>query len=82
VGQDLERVEHVQYFILPLSSFSRPYERTMGLQDTEDLVTGDEAHLGDTVRVTEGNTDLRGCQTLTGELDDVLNDILRSGLEP
>ena len=54
----------------------------MGLQDTEDLVTSDEADLGDTVRVTKGNTDLRGRQTLAGELADVLDDILRGGLEP
>ena len=59
-----------------------PLQRTVGLQDTEDLVTGQEADLGDTVRVTEGNTDLRGRQTLAGELADVLDDILRGRLEP
>ena len=55
---------------------------TIALQDTQDLVTGDEEHLGDTVRVTEGNTDLGGRQTLAGELGDVLDDILRGRLEP
>lgn len=54
----------------------------MSLEDTEDFVTSDESHLGDTVRVTEGNTDLGGGQTLTGELGDVLIDILGGGLEP
>ena len=54
----------------------------MGLQDTEDLVSGEETDLGDTVRVTEGDTNLRGRQTLAGELDDVLDNILRGGLEP
>ena len=54
----------------------------MGLQDTEDLVTSDESHLGNTVRVTEGNTDLGGCETLARQLGDVVNDILRGGLEP
>ena len=39
---------------------------TVRLEDTKDLVTGDEAHLWDTVRVTEGDADLRGCKTLTG----------------
>lgn len=56
--------------------------RTVGLQDTEDLVTGDKAHLGDAVRVTEGNTDLGGSETLARQLGDVLDNILRGGLEP
>ena len=34
------------------------------------------------MRVTEGNTDLRGGETLAGELGDVLDDVLRRGLEP
>jgi hypothetical protein len=54
----------------------------LGFEDTEDLVTGDEAHLGDTVRVTEGNTDLGWGQTLAGELDDLVDNILGGGLEP
>ena len=56
--------------------------RTLGFEDTEDLVTGDEAHLGDTVRVTEGNTDLGWGQALAGELDDLVDDIFVCGLEP
>ena len=55
---------------------------TVGLQNTKDFVTSDEADLGDTVRVTEGNTDLRGRQTLTGELADVLDNVVRGSLEP
>lgn len=62
--------------------FGQSLGHTLGLQDTKDLVTSDKAHLGDAVRVTEGDTDLRGCQTLAGQLADVLDDILRSGLEP
>ena len=54
----------------------------MGLQDTEDLVTSDESHLGDAVRITQGNTNLRGSETLTGQLGDVLNDIFVGRLEP
>ena len=56
--------------------------RTVGLQDTEDLVTSDETHLWDTVRVTEGYTDLGGGKTLPRQLGDVLDDILWSRLEP
>ena len=55
---------------------------TVGLQDTEDLVTGDETDLGDTVRVTEGDTDLGGSETLASQLGDVVDDILGGGLEP
>lgn len=58
------------------------YLRTLGLEDTEDLVTSDEADLGDAVGVTEGNTDLRRGQTLAGELGDLLDDLLGGSLEP
>ncbi len=56
--------------------------RTVSLKDTQDLVTGDETHLGDTVRITEGNTDLGGGQTLAGELANVIDNILGGSLEP
>lgn len=56
--------------------------RTVALQDPEDLVAGDEAHLGDSVRVTEGDTDLGWGETLAGEFDDVLDDFVGGGLEP
>jgi hypothetical protein len=52
------------------------------LEDAEDLVTSDEAHLRNAVRVTESNTNLRGSQTLASKLDNVLNDIIGSCLEP
>lgn len=55
---------------------------TVGLQDTEDLVTGDGLDLGDTVRVTEDDTDLGRGQTLASELEDVLLDLLSGDLEP
>lgn len=54
----------------------------MGLEDTKDLVSGDEADLGDTMGVTEGNTDLGGRETLAGKFDDLLDDFLRRGFEP
>ena len=56
--------------------------KTLRLEDTEDLVTGDETDLGNTLRVTELNTDLRGGHTLTGELDNLLDNLLGGGLEP
>jgi hypothetical protein len=63
---------------------TRPHAtaRTLALQDTQNLVSGEEPHLGDTVRVPESDTDLRGRQALASEFDDLLNDLLGSGLEP
>lgn len=52
------------------------------LEDTENFVVGDEAHLWDTVRISESNTNLRGSQTLAGKLSDLLDDIISSSLEP
>jgi hypothetical protein len=57
-------------------------KRTLGLENTQDFITGDETHLRDTVRVAECHTDLGWCKALTGELDDVLDDFVRSGFEP
>ena len=56
--------------------------RTIGLEDSEDLVASDDLDLGDTVRVTKDLTDLRGSGTLLCELADLLDDLLGSGLEP
>lgn len=39
-------------------------------------------NLGNTVAVTENNTDLRRGGTLLGELADLLNNLLGGGLEP
>lgn len=55
---------------------------TVGLQDTENLVTGDVLDLGDTLGVTEDDTDLGGGHTLLGELEDRVADILGGGLQP
>jgi hypothetical protein len=43
--------------------------KAVGLEDAEDLVTGDGLDLGNTVRVAEDNADLRGGQSLAGEPD-------------
>lgn len=55
---------------------------TVGLQDSQDLVTGDELDLGDTVRVSQDDTDLGGAQTSSGKLEDLVTDFLRGGLGP
>ena len=54
----------------------------MGLEDSQNLVSGHNADEGDTVGVTEDNTDLRGSGTLLRELADLVDDLLGSGLEP
>jgi hypothetical protein len=64
------------------SKVKLPLSRTIGLQDTKDFVAGYEADLGDAMGVTEGDADLGGGQALTSELDDVVDDILGSRLEP
>jgi hypothetical protein len=56
--------------------------KTVGLQDTEDLVTSDGSNLRNTVRVTENDTNLRGSKTLLGILADHVNNFFGSGLDP
>jgi hypothetical protein len=45
-------------------------------------VKGGQAHLGDTVGVSEDDTDLGRGETLSSELEDVVADLLGRGLEP
>jgi hypothetical protein len=45
-------------------------------------LTGDNLHLGNTVGVTEHDTDLGRSGTLLGQLADLIDNLLRSGLEP
>ena len=54
----------------------------LGLQDPEDLVTGDESHLGDTVAVPENDADLGRGQSLLGQLEDLLLDVVGGELQP
>jgi len=54
----------------------------LGLQDTEDLGSGDVADLRDSEGITKGDTDLRRGETLLGELADVLGDFNRLHLQP
>lgn len=44
--------------------------------------TSDNLDLGNTVGVTENDTDLRRGSTLTGELADLVNDLVGGGLQP
>jgi hypothetical protein len=52
------------------------------LEDTENFVSGDEADLGDTMRVTKGDANLGGGKTLAGEFHDLVDDLFGGGLEP
>lgn len=56
--------------------------KTIGLEDTHNLLSGDRANLSDTVGVTEDDTNLGGGQTLLGELADVLLDVGGRDLAP
>ena len=58
------------------------WSQTVGLQDSHDLVTSDDTGLGNTVSISQQDTDLRWGQTLSGVLDDLLNDRLSGSLEP
>ena len=63
---------HEFYQNCPHHEFAK---RTVRLEDTEDFVACDKAHLGDTVRITECDTNLRRCEALACEFYDVLNDV-------
>jgi len=52
------------------------------LENTEDLVAGNNANLGDTVRVTEDLANLGGGGALLRELADLLDDLLGCGFQP
>ena len=54
----------------------------MGFEDTEDFVSSDKTDLRNTVRVTEGNTDLRRSQALTSKLDDLLDNVFWADFKP
>jgi len=56
--------------------------KSFPLQDPQDLVTGDETDLGDTVAVPEDDTDLGWGQAFLGQLVDLVLDIGRAQLEP
>lgn len=58
------------------------WSQTVRFQDSQDLVTGDNLSLGNTVSISQENTDLRWSQTLSSVLDDLLDNLVRGQLEP
>jgi hypothetical protein len=72
----------IVYCPLCSSTCSNRLLHTVALEDAQNLVAGHDLDLCDTVRVTEGDANLRRCSALTSELADLVDDLLRSGLEP
>ena len=56
--------------------------KSVGLEDTNDLLSGNRADLGDTVRVTKNNTDLGGGKSFLGKLADVVLNVGGGDFEP
>jgi hypothetical protein len=56
--------------------------KTVGLEDTHNLLSGNRADLSDSVRVTKDDTNLGGGKTLLGELADVLLNVGSRNLAP
>ena len=52
------------------------------LQDSEDFAAGDALHLGDSVAISESNTDLGWGEALLGELDNLINEVVRRNSNP
>jgi hypothetical protein len=56
--------------------------QTVGLENTDDLLSSDRLDLGDTVGVTENDTNLGRGQTLLGKLADLVLNVLGGNLGP
>jgi len=56
--------------------------KTIGLQDSQDLVSSHVSHLGDTVRISENDTNLRWSQTLLGQFADMVRNLRGCDLQP
>jgi len=56
--------------------------KTVALEDSQDLVASNALDLGNSMRITQDDADLRGRETLSGELADLVTKILRRDLEP
>merc|ERR1719278_2021828 len=54
----------------------------LALQDTQDLVPGDESHLSNTMAVPEDDTNLGGSQSLLGQLVDLVLHLVGGQLQP
>jgi hypothetical protein len=55
---------------------------TVRFEYAQYLVAGEESHLGDPVRITQNDTDLRGSKALAGEFCDLFDDVFRCSFEP
>jgi hypothetical protein len=55
---------------------------TVGLEDTENLVTSDTLDLGNAMGITKNDTNLGRGQTLLGKLEDLLANFLGGSLNP
>lgn len=56
--------------------------KSIGLEDTHNLLPGHSVDLGNAVRITKNNTNLGGGKTLLGKLADMLFDIRSGDLAP
>jgi hypothetical protein len=56
--------------------------KTVGLKKTDNLLSGDRLHLGDTIGVTQDDTNLRGGQTLLCKLANVFFNIRGGDFQP
>ena len=56
--------------------------KTASLQDSENFAAGDSLNLGDSVRVSKGNADLRRGRALLGELNDLFAEVVGADLDP
>lgn len=79
----LEVLAHLNGFLdQVVEIFGDLRSKTLRLEDTQNLVTSDEADLRNTVAVTELDTDLGGGNTLTSQFDDLFANLFRRRLEP
>jgi len=58
------------------------WAKSMTLQNTKNFISSDKSNLRNSMRISQSYTDLRRGQTLTSELDDVVDDILGGGFQP
>lgn len=84
-GQVIPELLRIRRILLPVwrNSVSKTAPNNSDFQEQEQGEhTGDGADLGNSVGVTENDTNLRGGRALLGELADLLNDLLGGGLQP
>lgn len=62
--------------------FGQGWGKSLLLQDAKNLVAGHPTDLGDTVPITQHDTDLRRTQTLLGQLANLLDNIVGSQFKP